>query len=145
MNLNEVAEASYREHRDEEIAHAVVRRVMKKGAVYVLKEVQNVHGNSLVDLGINVAGVAWEAMEKADTRSWRMLPARIDVARIELPAGEWKTTMQVDSYQPSRSRQSLPVHIQDGRNTYILCIVPEHGMVGHILVGGADKKTVPVQ
>lgn len=145
VDLNEVAEASYREHRDKEIAHAVVRRVMKKGAVYVLKETQNIHGNSLIDLGINVAGVAWEAMEKADTRSWRMLPARIDVARVELLAGEWTTTLKLDSYQASSSQQSLSVHIQDGRNTYILCIVPEHGMVGRILVGGADKKSVPVQ
>ncbi len=145
VNLNEVAEASYREHRDEEIAHAVVRRVMKKGAVYVLKEAQNVHGNSLVDLGINVAGVAWEAMEKADTRSWRMLPARIDVARIELPAGDWTTTMQLDNYQSPHSTQLLPVHIQDGRNTYVVCVIPEHSMVGNVLVGGADRATIPVK
>ena len=66
VDLNEVALASYHEHRDEEIAHAITRRVVKKGAVYVLKEAQNIHRNSYVDLGINLAGIAWEAMEKAE-------------------------------------------------------------------------------
>ncbi len=145
VNLNEVAEASYREHRDQEIGAVVARRVLKKGAVYVLKETQKIHNNSLVDLGVNVAGVAWEALEKPDTRSWRMLPARIDVARAELPAGPWTTSLQFASYGVPRSRQEVPVHIADGRNTYVLCIIPEHDFTGHILIGGADSATIPLQ
>ncbi len=143
VDLNEVARASYEEHRDEEIAHAVARRVVKKGAVYVLKEAQNIHRNSLVDLGINVAGVAWEAMEKADTRSWRLLPARIDIARSELPAGRWSITLSLSQSGGSRP-QTVPVHIENGRNTYIVCLVPEQDFTGQILVGGADNATIPV-
>jgi hypothetical protein len=74
-----------------------------------------------------------------------MLPARIDVARIELPAGDWTTTMQLDNYQSPHSTQLLPVHIQDGRNTYVVCVIPEHSMVGNVLVGGADRATIPVK
>lgn len=144
VNLNEVAQASYQEHRDEEIARAVSRRVLKKGAVYVLKEAQNIHRNSFVDLGINVAGIAWEAMEKADTRSWRMLPARIDIARTELPAGQWLTTLRLSNSGASRASQKVPVHIEDGRNTYIVCMIPEQNFTGHILVGGADNATFRV-
>jgi hypothetical protein len=144
VNLNEVAQASYQEHRDEEIARAVSRRVLKKGAVYVLKEAQNIHRNSFVDLGINVAGIAWEAMEKADTRSWRMLPARIDIARTELPAGQWLTTLRLSNSGASRASQKVPVHIEDGRNTYIVCLIPERNLTGHILVGGADNATFRV-
>lgn len=144
VDLNEVAQASYNEHRDEEIAAVIARRVLKKGAVYVLKETQGITRNSLVDLGVNVAGVAWEAMEKADTRSWRMLPARIDIARKELPAGQWTTTLQTAAYGGANAGQSIPVRIQDGRNTYVLCIIPERELTGHILVGGADDGNVAV-
>ena len=144
VDLNEVALASYHAHRDEEIAHAITRRIFKKGAVYVLKEVQKIHRNSFVDLGINVAGVAWEAMEKADTRSWRLLPARIDIARTELPAGRWSTTLRLSLYGSTRAAQSIPVQIENGRNTYVVCLIPEQDFTGHILVGGADNATIPV-
>ena len=145
VNLNDVAQASYSEHRDEEIGAAIARRVLKKGAVYVLKEAQNISNNSLVDLGINAAGVAWEAMEKPDTRSWRMLPGRIDIARTELPEGEWFTTLQVASYGASGPPQSIPIHIEDGRNTYVLCIIPDRQFTGHILVGGAERSVLPIK
>jgi len=145
VDLNETARASYEEHRDEEIADAITRRVLKKGAVYVLKEAQNIHRNSFVDLGINVAGIAWEAMEKADTRSWRLLPARIDIARTELPAGRWSTTLRLSQYGSSRAAQTIPVQIENGRNTYVVCLIPEQDFTGHILVGGADNATIPVK
>ena len=145
VDLNEVALASYHAHRDEEIAHAITRRVVKKGAVYVLKEAQSIHRNSLVDLGINVAGIAWEAMEQADTRSWRMLPARIDIARTELPAGRWSTTLRLSQYGSSRAPQTIPVQIENGRNTYVVCLIPEQDFTGHFLVGGADNATIPVK
>ncbi len=144
VDLNQVAIASYHEHRDEEIAKAVTRRVLKKGAVYVLKEAQNIHNNTFVDLGINVAGVVWEAMEQADTRSWRLLPARIDVARTELPAGQWSVNLRLAQYGASASFQTVPVHIEDGRNTYIVCLIPDQQITGNILVGGADNATIPV-
>ena len=144
VDVNEVAMASYHEHRDEEIAVAVTRRVMKKGAVYVMKEAQNIHNNTFVDLGINVAGVIWEAMEQADTRSWRLLPARIDIARTELPAGQWSVNLRLSQYGATGSHQTVPVHIADGRNTYVVCLIPDQQITGHILVGGADNATIPV-
>lgn len=144
VDVNEVATASYHEHRDEEIAIAVTRRVLKKGAVYVLKEARNIHNNTFVDLGINVAGVIWEAMEQADTRSWRLLPARIDIARTELPAGQWPVHLRLSQYGASGAPQTIPVHIADGRNTYVVCLIPDQQITGHILVGGADNATIPV-
>jgi len=144
VDVNEVAMASYHEHRDAEIAKVVTRRVLKKGTVYVLKEAQNIHNNTFVDLGINVAGVVWEAMEQADTRSWRLLPARIDIARTELPAGQWSAKLRLSQYGASGAVQTIPVHIADGRNTYIVCLIPDQQFTGNILVGGADNATIPV-
>lgn len=142
-DLNQVAFSSYEEHRDEEIAAAIVRRVMKKGTVYVLKEAQNIHRNTWVDLGVNAAGVVWEAMEKADTRSWRTLPARIDVASLELPAGQWNTHISLAG-QGSSQEKSVTVNIADGRNTCVVLMIPDRKLTGCVLVGGADNQSVPV-
>jgi hypothetical protein len=144
VDLNEVAEASYREHRDDEIAAVIIRRVMKKGTVYVLKETQGIHNNTWVDLGVNAAGVVWEAMEKPDTRSWRTLPARIDVSRCELPQGDWTVQVSLSQYGSPQSI-SVPAHIEDGRNTCVVCLIPDRSFAGHVLVGGADRAKIPVK
>lgn len=144
VDLNEVAEASYREHRDEEIAAAITRRVMKKGTVYVLKESQRIHNNTWVDLGVNAAGVVWEAMEKADTRSWRTLPARVDVSRCELPKGQWSIQLSLAHYG-SPQTVTIPAYVEDGRNTCVVCLIPDRSFAGHILVGGADRAKIPVK
>lgn len=140
VDLQAAAQSCYLETRDEEIARAVSRRVLKKGAVYVLKETQKVHRNSLVDLGINVAGVAWEALEKADTRSWRLLPARVDVARTELPAGNWELRLGPATARPV----TVTVPVADGRNTTVVCFLPDTSLVGNILIGGPERRVQPV-
>ncbi len=140
VDLNAVAMSDYHANRDLELARAVTRRVLKKGAVYVLKETQKIHRNTAVDLVTNVAGVAWEAMEKPDTRSWKLLPARVDVAMSELPAGVWQTNLNCGN----GSSAVIPVHIEDGRNTFVVCFIPQRSLTGHVLVGGADKGAFPV-
>lgn len=139
VDLNSVAATEYQANRDQELARAITRRVIKKGAVYVLKETQKIHRNTAVDLLTNVAGVAWEAMEKPDTRSWQMLPARIDVASIELPEGKWHANIVPGNL----SATGVPVHIENGRNTYVVCFAPNYSLTGHVLVGGADKGAFP--
>ncbi len=136
VDLNSVAEAHYQAHRDEELARAITRRVVKKGVVYVAKEAQKISRNTVVDLAVNVAGIAWEAMEKPDTRSWRLLPARIEVARSELPAGTWEASLDTSG---GSGLTRFPVHIENGRNTYVVCFVPQRSLSGHVLVGGADS------
>ena len=108
--------------------------------MYVLKETQKVHRNSLVDLGINAAGVAWEALEKADTRSWRLLPARVDVAQCELPAGDW--TLALGTSTTRLTIVSVPV--ADGRNTTVVVFIPDAMPTGNILIGGPEHRSVPV-
>lgn len=146
VDLHDVAEASYQEHKDEEIAAAIVRRITKKGVIYAVKETSNVHRNTFVDLGVNAAGVAWEALEKPDTRSWRTLPGVINVATCELPAEQH--TISLSSVQFTERFPgppiSLDVHIEDGRNTWIVVMVPDKNITGNILVGGTERRIIPV-
>ncbi|MCA9035192.1 MAG: hypothetical protein KDA91_08685 [Planctomycetaceae bacterium] len=139
VDLNQAAVDSYRTHRDQEIARAIARRIVKKGAVYAVKESQDVTRNSLVDLAVNIGGVIWEAMERPDLRSWRLLPARIEVARTQLPEGDSEVCIRTAG---QRDPLRIPVNIQNGRNTYVVLFVPNRSVSGKVLLGGPEYRAM---
>jgi len=145
VDLNAVAAASYRAHRDDELAAAVVRRVVKKGTVYAVKETAQVSGGTMVDLGVNAAGVIWEALEKPDTRSWTTLPAVVLAAQEELPVGEHRLELlgPLPDFGARRGYGEFVVRVEDGRNTNVLCVIPNETIAGSILISGPELKTVP--
>ena len=115
------------------LARAVVRRAVKKGVVYGTKEAVGVD-NSLVNFAFDAAGVAWEAAEAADTRCWGLLPAKIQVLRIELPAGEHRVALTpAGGFGPVGSETGTAVHIANGHNTYLLANFPRRRLVGQIV------------
>jgi hypothetical protein len=117
------------------IAEAVVRRIVKKGIIFGGKEALGVQKDSLPGLGLDLLGVAWEATESADTRCWGLLPDKIQVLRLELPAGDHEILLQsvgnagITIGRPSTQR----VTITNGRNTYMLANFPYSNLVGSIL------------
>lgn len=116
------------------IARAVVRRVVKKAAIYSAKDQLEVHGG-LASLALDVAGVAWEATENADTRCWGLLPAQIQVLRLELPAGQHHISLAAArNGRPIGTRSATAVEVIDGRNTYVLAAFPGVALVGDISV-----------
>ncbi len=117
------------------MARTVVRRAVKKGSLYGTKEALHVD-NPLVEFAIDAAGVAWEATENADTRCWGLLPDKIQVRRVELPAGKHQLALQpaTISGQPVGGSKSAEFEISDGRNTYVLANFPGRDLVGKILV-----------
>ena len=120
------------------MARAIVRRVVKKGSVYALKEMTlQDGGNPLAELAFDAAGVAWEATESADTRCWGLLPDQIQVLRIELPAGEHTIHLKpLGGRKPIGEGASQTVRIEDGRNTYLLANFPDNKLVGKMVVSG---------
>jgi len=135
VDVNANAWESYKADRDEQIARAVVRRVLKKGAVYTLKNSMNVEKESGTDFLLNLAGGLWESFEKADLRHCELLPAAIELAQLELPAGDHQITLQVvpcNGTQEAFGREQLqvPITIEDGRNTFIVCFRPREKLVG---------------
>lgn len=118
------------------VAEAVVRRVVKKAAVYGAKEALGVEKYSWQSLLMDVGGVLWEASENADTRCWGLLPDKIQVLRLELPAGQHQITLQslnAGGYPLGRP-VSQSVDIQDARNTYLLGNFPYGNLVGKVLM-----------
>lgn len=118
------------------VAKAVVRRVVKKGAIYAAKEVVGVDKYSWQSLALDAAGVVWEATESADTRCWGLLPDKIQVLRVELPAGEHDLDLQPLGRHNhlTGAITNQKVSIADGRNTYVMAIYPDTKLVGQVLV-----------
>lgn len=128
IDLNRTAWDSWLATRDQQIARAVVRRIAKKSTVYTAKDSLQVQKNSGVDLLLNFAGVLWESIEKPDLRYWELLPAIIEVAQVELPAGQHQVTLQTvladSESKPVINQLQLPVTIEDGNNTFVVCFRP---------------------
>ncbi|MFM9961151.1 MAG: COG3014 family protein [Planctomycetaceae bacterium] len=134
-DVGELATQQYAAIFPRVLARTVVRRTIKKGSLYAAKEVGQV-SHPLAELAIDAAGVAWEATENADTRCWGLLPNKIQVRRIELPAGKHLVALQPASAngQPLGGTQQTELQISDARNTYVLANFPGTSMVGKLLV-----------
>jgi hypothetical protein len=118
------------------IARAVARRILKNGIIYGGKEAIGIEKGSLPGLAIDLAGLAWQASESADTRSWGLLPDKIQVLRLELPAGEHDLTLRpLNGGGTTIGRAAVQrVSIADSRNTYVLASFPDSQLVGKVLV-----------
>jgi hypothetical protein len=118
------------------MARAVARRFLKKSLIYGTKEVTGTNRQSLSNVALDVAGIVWEATEHADTRCWGLLPDKIQVLRVELPAGEHEIALH--GVHRSGGIEQTPVvqrvKIGDGRNTYLLASFPHLQSVGRVLV-----------
>ncbi len=132
-----LAVAQYEAVYPQILARAIVRRVVKKGAIYGVKEVVEADNNTWLNLAMDAGGVLWEATEKADTRCWGLLPDRIQVLRLELPAGQHRLGLQAaGNHSPRGVEHPTTVTIDDGRNTYVLACFPDAKLVGRILSSG---------
>ena len=120
------------------VARAVARRTLKKGTIFGVQQGLGLSRGSLPAVALDVAGVAWEAAERADTRCWSTLPATIQACRVELPAGRHTLALEaVDRGQrPCGRPATAAIDVADGRDTFIVVHVPETGVVGRPLVGG---------
>src|SRR5439155_12516078 len=87
-DITQLAIQQYEAIYPQVVARAVARRILKNGIVYGGKEAVGIAKGSLEGLALDLAGLAWQATESADTRAWALLPDKIQVVRVELPAGE---------------------------------------------------------
>ena len=135
-DINRMALLQAEAIHDQTVGRAVARRVLKKSLLYGAKEMADVSKNSLVSLGIDLAGVAYEATERADTRCWSLLPASIQVVRIELPVGRHRVTLRPlrNSGRHPGALQTETVEILDARNRYLLVHLPDDRLIGKPVV-----------
>ena len=150
IDLNHAAWDSYEADRNQQLASAVVRRIVKKAAIYTVKDQISVQGGSEVDTLLNLTGVLWESLEKADTRHVALLPGRIEVVNTVLPVGQHNVQLNAAVSQSDLHSQqhinkapvTVPITIQNGRNTVILCFRIGHRYVGNIMIN--DGTVIPL-
>jgi hypothetical protein len=133
-DVGQLAVQQYEAIYPQVLGRAVARRAVKKGILYAGKEAAQVTNASLLNVAFDVGGVVWEATESADTRCWGLLPDRIQVLRLELPAGQHRVGLRpTGHYGAIGGEASSSVRILDGRNTYLLANFPDDRLVGKIL------------
>jgi hypothetical protein len=117
-----------------QLARAVARRAVKKGTIFGVKQGLGMQ-DGLPSAALDLAGVAWEAAESADTRCWTLLPDRIQVLRLELPAGTHTLALRPLAHdgQPLGEPVARSVTVIDGRNSYLLARVGDAGFIGQPL------------
>ncbi len=99
------------------IARALVRRALKAvAASYIEEGVRRSQRNELGFLAGAAFNVAATAAESADTRSWSLLPAVIQVARITAPAG--RHVLNLDA-------TSAPIVVTAGHESFVLVLQPD--------------------
>ncbi len=132
-DIEGMAIRAYELNRKEILARAVARRVIKKATIVAAKDTMNT--DPLVSLAMDAAGVAWEATETADTRCWSLLPAKIQVIRIEMPIGRHRIGMRtMQRGRPFGSEHISEVEIVDAANTYMLAYLPNDRVIGSVSV-----------
>jgi len=127
-----LAESTFRADRNAIVARAVARRVIKKATVVTAKN--SMGANNMTSLGMDLAGIAWEATESADTRCWGLLPRDIQVLRVETPVGTRSLRLSPAlGGQRMGGARDIDVPVYDGRNTYVLAWFPDARSASQVL------------
>lgn len=137
-DIGRLALARQKEQMPEIVGRAVARRVLKKGMIVAgmsAAGAEKESGNDLTSLVYTAAGVAWEAAEQADLRSWSLLPGSIQIYRIDLPAGQHRLDLRGELQgRTVSSRFSSPLLIRDGYATFAIATLPDRSATGRVFV-----------
>jgi uncharacterized protein len=132
-DIEQLAMQTYELNKNEILARAIARRVIKKATVAATTDAVDV--DPMVSFAMMLAGSAWEATEVADTRCWSLLPASIQVIRIEMPQGKHRIGIRsMQAGYAFGSEHVSEVDITQGHNTYMLANIPDDRVIGQVLV-----------
>lgn len=92
FNIAQAAACEIYQKRPVVIARGVARLALRRGAVYAAQRQDPCFGQ-LLDLGMLIANAA----TRADTRSWSLLPERLDLARFDVEAG--RHTLKINHFE----------------------------------------------
>lgn len=124
-DMTEVVGRRLEDQMPQIMARAILRRATKEAAVAASAKAIGLQGNSAT-LYQFAAASSWSAIEKADTRSWSLLPREFQIFRVELPAGQhrWSWAAVDASGNQISGATTGTISIADGRNEYRLVVAP---------------------
>ncbi len=119
-DVNDIAEKSFNDRLPAIIARAVARLVVKNIAAKEVKKNSAQLGafGILADIAVDI-GTA--VSERADTRTWSLLPGNINMARLSLPAGIHNLTATYYGAHGSiiATREYRDIEVKPGRKTFV--------------------------
>jgi hypothetical protein len=87
-DITSIATQNLEDRKGRVIAKTIARAVVKQAAINAASnQIKNEGARQLTKLGLNLLNIL---VERADTRSWRTLPAEIYMARMFVPEGRYK-------------------------------------------------------
>jgi uncharacterized protein len=115
-DVNGLAEKSFNDRLPTIIARGIARMVVKLTAENEVKKQQQ--GNALVSI---FASVVTNASERADTRTWSLLPGNILMVRLVLPAGKFdvKATYYGSNGNVVGVREFNNVEVKAGQKSFV--------------------------
>jgi hypothetical protein len=115
-DINDIGEKSFNDRLPLIIARGVARMVVKNAASQEAKKQANDNPlfNLAMDIGVNVS-------ERADTRSWSLIPGNILMARLTLPAGKHDVTATYYGANGNvlATREFKDVDVKPGRKAFV--------------------------
>lgn len=108
-SLSDAAAADYRRQRSAIIARAVARAFTKYALTKAAeKKAEDKWGDAAGSVGKFVANAAANALERADTRSWHLLPERVSVVRLSLKPGKHQVSIDAGGQMVSLGEVVVP-------------------------------------
>lgn len=118
-DVNDIAEKSFNDRLPTIIARGVARLVVKNVAAQETKK--KMEGNQYAALLNLVTDAATNVSERADTRTWSLIPGNIQMARLALPAGTYNVTATYYGAAGNvvGSREFIGVEVKPERKTFL--------------------------
>ncbi|MHB8368770.1 MAG: COG3014 family protein [Leptospirales bacterium] len=89
-DLMAIGTTNFKDHLSRLLLREAIRATLKTIEQVAAQKVANQAGGGLAELGAMVGGMIFTAVsDQADIRSWRLLPATIDAAMVDLPPGSY--------------------------------------------------------
>lgn len=110
--LSDVAaevKAEYEKLKPKIVGAALSRMIVRAASAEAARAAGNRQSGALGFLAAALVEGTLVAMDKPDTRSWSMLPARIHIARIEVPAGTHRVRMDLHGRSSARLERTVEV------------------------------------
>jgi len=104
IDLSSVATSEFDVRIGGIVAKAIVRAAAKYSIVQAVKKEVKEDNKTLGDIVGLIGNAAAVASERADTRSWHLLPGAIRVARLSLPAGTHDLSVELESSPGARPK-----------------------------------------
>lgn len=114
VDVSRAVREAYADRRPLVLAKTLVRAATKTALAEGVEEAVSEEDETLGEVAGWTARIAGAVLERADTRCWHLLPARLEVHRLRLPAGTHRIEALVPGRGGDERKELAPVELEAG-------------------------------